>query len=260
MTTFRVLGCSGAIAAGDRTTSFLVDGGLLLDAGSGVGDLTLAEMIAVDDIVLTHSHLDHVLGIPLMADSTQRARRAAGRGPIRVHGLAPTLEALRLHLFNGVIWPDFTRLPSEDAPVLTLHPFEIGQTLALPGGLAVEVLPARHTVPACGLALKLAGGDFVFTGDTAPEPALWRQLAGRPLQGLVIEAAFRDEDAVLAGLSGHLRPRTLVDELAQVAADVPVWLTHVKPGDLPVVEREIAAHGPRQRVVPLRAGQVIELG
>jgi hypothetical protein len=40
----RVLGCSGSIAAGSRTTSFLVDDDVLVDAGTGVGDLTLDEM------------------------------------------------------------------------------------------------------------------------------------------------------------------------------------------------------------------------
>jgi hypothetical protein len=36
----RVLGCSGSIAAGSRTTSFLVGEDLLIDAGTGVGDLS----------------------------------------------------------------------------------------------------------------------------------------------------------------------------------------------------------------------------
>ena len=106
----RVLGCSGSIAAGCRTTAFLLDDDVLIDAGTGVGDLTLDELSRIDHIVLSHSHLDHVLGVPLLADSVMRRR--AGRPPIQVHGLPATLAALRDHVFNGAIWPDFTRLPT----------------------------------------------------------------------------------------------------------------------------------------------------
>ena len=108
----RVLGCSGAIAAGDRTTSFLIDDDVLIDAGTGVGDLELEEIAQVDHILLSHSHLDHVLGIPLMTDAGLRLRLAMGRGAIAVHALPETLDALQRHVFNGTIWPDFTRLPS----------------------------------------------------------------------------------------------------------------------------------------------------
>ena len=38
---FRVLGCSGGIGARARTTSFLVDDDVLLDAGTGVEDLSI---------------------------------------------------------------------------------------------------------------------------------------------------------------------------------------------------------------------------
>ncbi|HEY1092594.1 MAG TPA: 3',5'-cyclic-nucleotide phosphodiesterase, partial [Burkholderiaceae bacterium] len=147
----RVLGCSGAIAAGYKTTSFLLDDDVLIDAGTGVGDLSLEELARIDHIFLSHSHLDHVLGIPLLADTVLRRRAQAHRKPIQVHALPETLEALRQHVFNGTIWPDFTRLPSADAPVLSLHPFQIGERIEL-AGRVIEVLSAAHTVPACGFA------------------------------------------------------------------------------------------------------------
>ena len=138
----RVLGCSGSIAAGCRTTAFLLDHDVLIDAGTGVGDLTLDELAHVDHILLSHSHLDHVLGVPLLADSVMRRR--TGRAPIQVHGLPATLDALRQHIFNGTIWPDFTRLPSAEHPVLSLHPFNTGDVLSF-GERRIEVLPALHT-------------------------------------------------------------------------------------------------------------------
>ncbi|WP_431264284.1 hypothetical protein ACQ859_01350 [Roseateles chitinivorans] len=75
----RVLGCAGALAAGYRTTSFLLDDDVLIDAGSGVAELTVDAMVEVDHILVTHSHLDHVLAIGLLADTVQRRRAQAGR-------------------------------------------------------------------------------------------------------------------------------------------------------------------------------------
>ena len=116
----RVLGCSGSIAAGSHTTAFLLDDDVLIDAGTGVGTLTLDQLQRIDHILLSHSHLDHVLGVPLLADSVMRRR--AGRAPIQVRALPQTLDVLRRHLFNNQLWPDFTRLPQAEAPVLELLP------------------------------------------------------------------------------------------------------------------------------------------
>ena len=122
----RVLGCSGAIAAGSKTTAFALDDDILIDAGTGVGDLTLDELLRIDHILVSHSHLDHVLAIGLLADSVNRRRSADGRPPIQVLALPETIDALRRHIFNGEIWPDFTRLPSAEHPTLQFAAFKVG--------------------------------------------------------------------------------------------------------------------------------------
>ena len=252
----RVLGCSGSIAAGCRTTAFLLDDDLLIDAGTGVGDLTLDELARVDDVLLSHSHLDHVLGVPLLADSVMRRR--AGRPPIRIHGLPATLDALRKHVFNGAIWPDFTRLPTVDAPILSLHAFETGQVLDF-GGRRIEVLSAIHTVPAVGFAVHGPSRCWVFTGDTAPNPALWRRLRDLPVGTLVIETAFRNDEHRLAEVSRHLHPAALGRELRHLAQGADVYITHIKPGEVDAVMSEIAALDDRHSVRALQAGQCIGL-
>lgn len=258
----RVLGCSGAIAAGYKTTAFLLGDDVLIDAGTGVGDLPLDALAAIDHILLTHSHLDHVLGIPLLADAVLRLRAAARRPPIRVHALPETLNALRQHIFNGAIWPDFTALPSRDAPVLSLHPFQIGDRLDI-AGHSVEVLPAMHTVPAVGFAVDAgpAGGHahWVFTGDTGPNPALWRRLAELRLSHLVIETAFSDDEAAVAKISQHLCPEELGHELAQLAGSVDVRITHIKPGEVDAVMQGVQALHSPHRISALQAGQEMRL-
>ena len=254
----RVLGCSGAIAAGSRTTSFLVDHDVLVDAGTGVGDLPLEALAQIDHILISHSHLDHVLAIGLLADAVMRIRAAQGRGPIEVHALPETLQALRAHIFNGVIWPDFTRLPEADRPVLKLVPFEIGERLVL-GGKTFEVLSAAHTVPAVGFALQGREACWVYTGDTGPNPALWRRLASMKVAHLVIETAFSDEERDVACLSQHLHPHKLGLELAQLDGSVDVHITHIKPGEVDAVMAEVRQLSTRHRLSALQAGQVLDL-
>lgn len=252
----RVLGCSGSIAAGCRTTAFLLDDDVLIDAGTGIGDLTLDELAGVNDILLSHSHLDHVLGVPLLADSVMRRR--VGRPPIRVHGLPATLQALRQHVFNGAIWPDFTVLPTAADPILSLHPFQTGDVLNF-GPRRIEVLPALHTVPAVGFAVLGPQGAWVFTGDTAPNPALWQRLRTLPVRHLVIETAFRNDEARLAHVSRHLHPAALGQELLQLDGDVAVHITHIKPGELDAVMSEIGALPPRHQINALATGQLMPL-
>lgn len=255
----RVLGCSGSIAAGSRTTSFLLDDDVLVDAGTGVGDLTLDEMVRIDHIFVSHSHLDHVLAIGLLADSVTRRRTAAGRPPVRVRALPETLQALRTHVFNGVIWPDFTRLPDTERPVLAFEPVAVGDVITL-GKRRVEVLSAAHTVPAVGYAaLGSDGGAWVYTGDTGPNPALWERLATMDVRALVIETAFGDDEQVLAGISRHLCPSLLRGELDRARVPMDVYITHIKPGEVDAVMSEIAAQGGDHRVRALVPGQLITL-
>ncbi len=254
----RVLGCSGSIAAGSRTTSFLLDDNVLVDAGTGVGDLSLEEMVAIDHILVTHSHLDHVLSIGLLADSVTRRRHAAQRPPVLVHALPSTIAALRLHIFNGVIWPDFTRLPEVAHPVLQFKAVEVGQVLQV-GDHAVEVLPASHTVPAVGYAVLGAQGAWVFTGDTGPNPALWQRLASMRVAMLVIETAFPDDERALAEISRHLCPAQLQAELAFLKAPADVYITHIKPGEMEAVMGEVQRLQTGHRIQALVSGQVMRL-
>jgi glyoxylase-like metal-dependent hydrolase (beta-lactamase superfamily II) len=254
----RVLGCSGSIAAGNRTTSFLLDDDVLVDAGTGVGDLTLDELTRIDHILVTHSHLDHVMSIGLLADSVTRRRHASGRPPVQVHAQSSTLAALRQHIFNGVIWPDFTRLPDPLHPVLQFVPIVVGQVLEI-GRRRIEVLPASHTVPAVGYAVHGSRGAWVFTGDTGPNAALWKRLQDLPVAMLVIETAFRDDEHALAEISQHLCPSRLQSELQNLAAPIDVFITHIKPGEVEAVMSEIGAQRSPHRIQALVTGQRLTL-
>jgi len=263
----RVLGCSGAIARDCRTTSFLVDDDLLVDAGTGVGDLTLSEMAGIDDVVLTHSHLDHIAALPLMIDSVA-SRRAQ---PLRVHAQRATIEALRTHVFNNVIWPDFARIPSLEKPFVSFHCTEVGETLQL-GTRApkiIEVLPAVHTVPACGFAVRCASGsaNWIFSGDTERNRPFWDRVNTLDVAMLVIETAFSNREQSLAQRSLHLSPATLAEELANIEPGrrYPIYITHTKPAETAEIMSQIGelvsdwqVHGVESRDIRwLQAAEVL---
>jgi ribonuclease BN (tRNA processing enzyme) len=215
-------------------------------------------------VFLTHSHLDHVAALPLMVDAVAAKRTT----PLKIHALRGTIDALRAHIFNDVIWPDFSRIPSPEAPFVSFHEIKTGQALQLQGKL-IEVLPAVHTVPAVGYAVTAGTGCWVFTGDTERNPAFWRRLNELNVVMLVIETAFSNREKDLARRSLHLSPLVLADELDNIATDksYPIYITHTKPAETALIMAEIqkfdetAVNGPNvmHDIRWLRAGQEFEL-
>ncbi|HKK13784.1 MAG TPA: 3',5'-cyclic-nucleotide phosphodiesterase [Gammaproteobacteria bacterium] len=223
----RVLGCSGGIGAGLRTTCLRVDDDVLVDAGTGLGDLPLEEMGCIRHIFLTHSHLDHLSGIPLMADSIfDRVRE-----PITVYGRPETLDALRRHVFNWVIWPDFTALPDAERPVLRYREMAPGDVVELEGR-KVEMIEVNHSVPGAGYRVESpTGGAFAFSGDTTTNDTFWAALNRHErLDLLIVESAFADADLELCRKSRHYCPSLLADDLAKLEHRPQLYLTHLKPG------------------------------
>ncbi|HEY2337557.1 MAG TPA: 3',5'-cyclic-nucleotide phosphodiesterase [Burkholderiales bacterium] len=232
----RVLGCSGGIGGRHlRTTSFLVDGDILIDCGTGVGDLTLAELSQIDHIFITHSHLDHVASIPFLVDTVGGMRSK----PITVYATRATIEIMRNHLFNWAIWPDFTEIPTAESPFLRYQEVQVGTMMSL-GGREITPLPARHTVPAVGYHLDSGQASLVFTGDTGQNDALWRVVNRiRNLKILIIETAFSNKERQLAEISRHLCPETLAAELAKLERTAEIYITHLKPGEIEPTMLEI---------------------
>ncbi|WP_085314439.1 3',5'-cyclic-nucleotide phosphodiesterase [Derxia lacustris] len=249
----RVLGCSGGIGNGGQTTSFLVDDDILIDAGTGVGQLDAAQLARIDHIFLTHAHLDHVCGLALMIDSVFGLRDR----PLRVHALPDTLDVLRRHLFNDLLWPDFTRLPTAAAPCMALVELAVGDGFEL-AGRRIVALPAAHQVAAVGYRVDAPSGrSFVFTGDTAPCAERWDAINRIPdLALLVIETAFCNREAELAERSRHLCPASLARDIAALKGRPAVRITHLKPADAELTMREVRAAIPQLDPQPLADGDV----
>ncbi|MGD8378528.1 MAG: 3',5'-cyclic-nucleotide phosphodiesterase [Gammaproteobacteria bacterium] len=251
----RILGCSGGIGIGLRTTSILIDDDILIDTGTGIGDLSLHALRKIRHVFMTHSHMDHSAGLPLLLDTVFDSLDE----PLRVYGRAETLEALRAHIFNWVTWPDFAGIPSHDQPSLSYHPLDLGQTLEV-DGRRVHMVEVNHTVPGAGYCLEANGKVFAFSGDTATNDTFWDALNAYPqVDILVVETAFANRNRRLADLARHYCPETLAADLGKLRHDPEIYITHFKPGAEDIIFREILEALPARNVHRLRGGEIFEL-
>jgi ribonuclease BN (tRNA processing enzyme) len=252
----RILGCSGGIGGRHlRTTSMMVDHDVLIDAGTGVGDLSIAELKQIDYLFLTHSHLDHIACLPLIVDTVGDMRDR----PMVVYATEEVVSILRTHVFNWKIWPDFCAIPSADKPFLEFRTLKVGEAVEI-AGRSFTAIPASHTVPAVGYILDSGNASLAFSGDTAACPEQWLAInAARNLKYLIYECAFSNRELGLAEASKHLCPSTLSDQLKNLKVEVDLFITHLKPGQIEQTMLEIEDCIGEFRPRMLQNNQVFEL-
>jgi ribonuclease BN (tRNA processing enzyme) len=251
----KVLGCSGGVGGKMRTTSLLVDDDVLIDAGTGVGDLSLEALLKIDHIFVTHSHLDHIAFIPLLVDTVMGLRS----NPVTLHATQEVITILKQHIFNWAIWPDFNQIPNRHRPFMIYHEINIGEQVEI-NHKTITALPANHVVPAVGYQVNSGAQSLVFTGDTGGSKDFWQVVNTiKNLKYLIIETAFSNKEAVLALRSKHLCPNTLADELEQCVSMPAVFITHLKPGEDTEIMQEIAENPATQHCKALQNEQLFIL-
>jgi len=232
----------------------LIDDDVLLDAGTGIGDLALDDLHSIRHVFLTHAHLDHIAGLPMLIDSIFTDDVDM---PVTVYGRAETLAAIQAHLFNWVIWPDFAELPSPDKPMLRYVECNPGDTISI-GHREFHAVDVAHTVPAIGYTVQNSGGVFAVSGDTKTNRTLWPVLNScDDLRALVIEVSFPDEMENLASTAGHYCPTTLSRDLQLLEHDPDIWITGMKPGEEQRILEQVIAAVPGKKIRMLSRGAVI---
>ena len=205
-------------------SSALLNETIALDAGCLGLHGTPEQQAQIRHVLLTHSHLDHVAGLPIFLENAYDGR-ADG---VNIYAGSETLDCLRAHLFNDRIWPDFVALSEEDWPFLRLVPFEAGQTIEL-NGLHITAVALDHVVPVHGFIIRDAGSSIVFVTDTGPTDAIWQAANALPnLKAVFLEATFPNELGWLAEVSKHLTPTTFAGEVGKLARPVRVVAMHLK--------------------------------
>ncbi len=232
----------------------LIDNDVLLDAGTGIGDLALDDLWPIRHVFLTHAHLDHVAGLPMLVDSIFNENFDE---PLTVYARRETLDAIKAHLFNDVIWPDFAKLPSEDNPMLRYVKCDPGDTVTIKNR-EFHAIDVFHSVPSLGYTVQNSGGVFAISGDTRTNETLWPVLnACDDLKVLVIEVSFPDEQEKLATMAGHYCPRTMSLDLAHLDHSPDIWLTGMKPGEEERIFSQVIAAVPDKKIRMLSRGTII---
>jgi cAMP phosphodiesterase len=234
----RVLGCHGGETPKHRTSSFLLGDRLAIDAGAITSGLSLREQERIDSILVSHPHMDHIRDLATLADN----RCQQGGTTLEIIGIPATIDALRTHFFNDVIWPDFTKIDSKDGPTVRFVELPVGEESQVSDCGVTPVL-VNHTVDTSAFIIRHAGKSVVYSGDTGPTEELWAHVnALDDLQAVMVEVAFPDDEAKLAHDSRHLTPQTLQAELDKLtqSEELPILLYHIKPVFEQRVLRELA--------------------
>jgi len=234
----KVIGCHGGETPKHRTSAFVLDDRVAIDAGSLTSGLELKAQFALEACLVSHAHLDHIRDLATIADN--RAQRRCP--PLVVAGTKQTIDILKKHFFNNLLWPDFTRIPTVARPAIryvVLKP-EVPTQIA---GYTVRSILVSHTIECGAFVVEGKGGAIAYSGDTGPTNRLWRVLDETPkLRALLMEVSFPNHEHRLAKVSGHHTPQTLAVDLKKLARpkELPTLLYHIKPVFQREVERECA--------------------
>ncbi len=253
----KVLGCSGAELPGSNSPAFLVDGKVLLDAGTIGSSLSESKQWEVRNILITHSHLDHIKAIPFLADNIVIKQR---KHSVNLYATKETLKTLRDNLLNDKLWPDFTKISASINPVLKLKTIVPGRPFVV-NGYSVTAYPVNHTVPAVGYVIKNElGRTLLYTGDTGPTDKIWAS-SGR-VQVIIIEVSFPDSMGDLAIKTGHLTPELLgleIDKMKHLPEKI--LITHIKPQYMAKITKELQKIKKKKQVVMqiLKDGRTYEV-
>ena len=231
----QVLGVAGSPAPGRLTTTFKLGVDTLIDTGAAPFALAPESWARIRHVLLSHSHLDHTLGLPFLAIP----------GTPRVYGLQETLDAVRESLLDGRIWPDLSER-------IEWVEIEAGMSIDV-GGRRVAIGPASHTVP----CLSFLVDGVVVVGDTRLDDEVIAWAAAQRPRTCIVECSFADDSHELATRLGHQTPRDLRPWREALGPDCTLAVTHLKPEAGAVIRTECEAFSdPRLRI--LQDGDEIE--
>jgi cAMP phosphodiesterase len=236
----RIIGCHGGETPKHRTSAFVVDDRLAIDAGSLTSGMELKAQCALEAVLVSHAHLDHIRDLATIADN----RNQNDAEPLVVAGTRPTLAALKKHFFNGLLWPDFSKIPNARRAAIRYLELGLEKPVTI-AGYEVNAIPVSHTIDTCAFTVRGKDGVLAYSGDTGPTDRLWEVLRETEgLKAMLMEVSFPNEEHRLAKVSGHHTPETLLRDMkklgAATARELPTLLYHIKPSFQSVVERQCA--------------------
>jgi cAMP phosphodiesterase len=242
----------GRASARQHLMSIAIDDRVAIDAGSLAFSCSDLQRRQIRDIILTHSHLDHVAGLPLFIDDLF----ATLTEPVRIHATREVIDILERDIFNWSVYPRFSELKNEHGAVLDYRELKAFGTSAV-AHLTVKGVAVNHRVPSSGYLISDGTISVGITGDTAETDDIWSTFnEAKDLKAVLVECAFPDELAELAGVSSHLTPSRLKGEIQKLDnKDCDVYVINLKPM---YREQVIAQLADVERVRVLEVGRVYE--
>jgi ribonuclease BN (tRNA processing enzyme) len=233
----KVLGCSGADFPGHHLSGFLLDQKILFDAGSLTYVLGEKDQMKIENIFITHAHLDHIIGIPFLADNIIVGRH---RSRINIFAIPSVVKTIKRALLNSAVWPDFTEIPNIEESILNLIELKTGHSIQI-DEFTITSCQVHHTVPAVGyLVVNREGRRFFYTGDAGPSDDTWKELKDRKIDCLIIDVSFPNRMKDLALRAGHLTPALLKEELLKIEPTPGnIYVTHIKPQYYKTIQTEL---------------------
>lgn len=252
----RILGCSGGIGLGNKTTSILLDDSVLIDCGTGLGDLSLEEMSKLEHIFITHSHLDHIALLPMLLDTVYDT--LVDR-PLTLHCKQETFDVLEKHVFNWDLWPNFFQLPNEETPVIIFESMQPGDCIEF-GDKRIKMVDVNHTVPAAAYIINNGTGSIAFSGDTFINDTFWSALNEEPRMDMVfVECGFTNEDEDIGRDAKHYYPNALAEDLKKLNHRPELYISHLQPGKEDKIIKQLTAAITEFKIHRLTSGQIILL-
>jgi cAMP phosphodiesterase len=233
---------------------FLIDRTVLLDAGTIGLALDFQDQNAIQDIFITHAHLDHIKAIPFFVDNlvTRDAQHT-----VSLHSIDEVIEILRQNLFNDLLWPDFSQIPSAEEPAIRFDPMMVEKTVQLEKH-RVTAYHVNHTTPAVGYLVENDEGKrIIYTGDTGPTEDIWKVCKDYILDAVIVEVSFPNRMTDTALRTGHLTPDLLSREVLKMKKlPLRFFISHSKPSHMEEIFDELAGIS-KEFIEILQDGQVI---
>jgi cAMP phosphodiesterase len=216
----------GRASARQHLMTIVIDDCVAIDAGCLAFACSEIQRRQVRDIVLTHTHLDHIAGLPLFIDDLF----ATLTEPIRIHATRDVMETLERDIFNWAVYPRFSELMNKSGRVVEYHQFKNGSVFTAQH-LELKGIAVNHKVSASGYVISDGNVSIGITGDTAETDDIWSVFnAVSDLKAILIECAFPDEMSDLATVSHHLTPQKLERELSKFEnTDCEIYAINLKP-------------------------------
>jgi HD-GYP domain-containing protein (c-di-GMP phosphodiesterase class II)/ribonuclease BN (tRNA processing enzyme) len=240
MNYIKILGASGSKAKDLNTTSFQIYKDIVVDAGNILNALG-NEAKHINHIFLTHSHADHITDLPFIIETFFESRET----PLTIYALEETIEVLKKHSFNDVIWPDFTKIKllKNDTFSLILKPIKINEITKI-HNYSIKAIEANHISGACGFVIKKNHQGFIISGDTYINPYMWEEIEkDEDIKSLLIECSYPDKLQELAKITRHLTPELIAKELEKLTRkNLSVFYYHLKPSYQKDLLKDIKKH------------------